>query len=275
MSRYVLELALPAHEAAVSVEDYAEQIIQYAYVALFGLASPAVALIAAVNATVETRSDAFKLLTLYRRPEVDDSTGGGGGIGAWAGVLQALALVAVPANLAVVLLTNDGLAPLLYRDAYDSPPAPSPGATASLPRTPALTAVVVALAAEHLLLCLRVAVGAAVRDTPRSTTVAAARRRYDAWRWGVGGSEEAAFVLGAAGQEDLSTGRGRAGEEAAQVTRGGGGEAQDWRAYVEATDVLSDVEGDGEGGRVAERGMGGDLDVEAGREHFCRPPHRS
>ncbi|KAK1861135.1 hypothetical protein I4F81_003719 [Pyropia yezoensis] len=166
-SRYVSELQLPAHEAAVSVEDYAEQVIQYAYVALFGLASPAVALIAAVNAMVETRSDAFKLLTLHRRPEVDDSTGGGGGIGAWAGVLQALALVAVPANLAVVLLTNDGLAPLLYRDAYDSPPAPAPGAegaaaaAAALPRTPALTAVVVAIAAEHLLLCLRLAVGGA------------------------------------------------------------------------------------------------------------------
>lgn len=261
-SRYVSELQLPAHEAAVSVEDYAEQVIQYAYVALFGLASPAVALIAAVNAMVETRSDAFKLLTLHRRPEVDDSTGGGGGIGAWAGVLQALALVAVPANLAVVLLTNDGLAPLLYRDAYDSPPAPAPGAegaaaaAAALPRTPALTAVVVAIAAEHLLLCLRLAVGGAVRDTPRSTSRAAARRRYDAWRWHMGGSQETAFVSGAAGQVDLASQRGE-GSEGGDMTRDGV-RAEDWHAYVDATDALSDVDGDGDGKREPARGTTGE-----------------
>ncbi|GAB0497510.1 hypothetical protein MMPV_008844 [Pyropia vietnamensis] len=277
VSRYVAELQLPALEAAVSVEDYAEQVIQYAYVALFGLAAPAVALIAAVNATVETRSDAFKLLTLHRRPEVDDSTGGGGDIGAWSTVLQALALVAVPANLAVVLLTNDGLAPLLFRDAYSSPPAPLSGAdgasasVVSLPRTPALTAVVVAIAAEHLLLCMRLAVGAAVRDTPRWTARATARRRYDAWRWHVGGAPEAAFLSGAAGQMDLAAPR-RGGEEGNEegeetVTREGGRvvDEEDWRACVDVADALSDVEGDdGEGRRVTAQGSAmEEPDVEA------------
>ncbi|XP_035456475.2 anoctamin-5 isoform X2 [Spodoptera frugiperda] len=75
-------------------DDYLEMIIQYGFVTLFVAAFPLAPLFALLNNIAEIRLDAYKMVTLTRRPlaqRVED-------IGAWFGVLKAVTYLAVVSN---------------------------------------------------------------------------------------------------------------------------------------------------------------------------------
>jgi hypothetical protein len=63
---FAKEIALEEYDDTFS--DYAEIIIQYGYVVLFGAVWPVVVLLALVELIIEIRVDAFKLCTVLRRP---------------------------------------------------------------------------------------------------------------------------------------------------------------------------------------------------------------
>lgn len=78
--------------------DYAELAVQFGYITLFVVAFPLAPLLALANNYVETRSDAFKLLTQMQRPVPR----GAEDIGAWQGVFTTISCIAVVTNSALV-----------------------------------------------------------------------------------------------------------------------------------------------------------------------------
>jgi len=83
------------------VLDYAELVVQWGYLCLFGSALPAVVALAGIINFVETRTDGFKLLHDFRRviPRRVD------GVGEPLVIFGRLALLAVPLNAALAVFT--------------------------------------------------------------------------------------------------------------------------------------------------------------------------
>lgn len=77
--------------------DYAELAVQFGYITLFVVSFPLAPLLALANNYVETRSDAFKLLTQMQRPVPR----GAEDIGAWQGVFTTISCIAVVTNSAL------------------------------------------------------------------------------------------------------------------------------------------------------------------------------
>lgn len=86
-----------------SVEDYGELVIQYGYIALFGIAYPPATLVFFINNVMEMRSDAFKYLFIVNRAPADDAAH----IGKWTAILRFLALSAVWTNAGIIVFTSD------------------------------------------------------------------------------------------------------------------------------------------------------------------------
>jgi len=105
----VEELALPAYddpESSGMFDDYIDMCFQFGYVALFGAAYPLAALFAFINNLVEVRSDAFKLLTLMRRPHARRATS----TGVWREKFQQMAFLSVLFNSGLICVTNTSTA---------------------------------------------------------------------------------------------------------------------------------------------------------------------
>ena len=83
-------------------EDYLEMMMQYGFVTLFAAAFPLAPLCAFFNNVAEIRSDAFKLCTVSARPTPKPTPN----IGAWLTVLQALTIVGVFTNFAIIFFTS-------------------------------------------------------------------------------------------------------------------------------------------------------------------------
>ncbi|KAF9797805.1 hypothetical protein SFRURICE_018000 [Spodoptera frugiperda] len=95
-------------------DDYLEMIIQYGFVTLFVAAFPLAPLFALLNNIAEIRLDAYKMVTLTRRPlaqRVED-------IGAWFGVLKAVTYLAVVSNAFVIAYTSDFIPRMVYIFVY-------------------------------------------------------------------------------------------------------------------------------------------------------------
>jgi len=161
-SRYMREARMLPY--AHTVEDYGELVIQFGFVALFGAAFPLVSLVALVNNYVETRSDAFKILTLFERINADQS----GAIDAWLPLLEGLTALSV--------LTNCGLL-VFTAKVFDT----LGGGWDWWARLLAF------FVTEHLLGLFQLAAKAAIKDVPNATVRALARERFDTARFfGVG-----------------------------------------------------------------------------------------
>lgn len=76
--------------------------IQFGHVTLFVAAFPLSPLCAVVNNLVETRMDAFKLLTHCQRPIPESASD----IGAWQWALQGIAVCAVFTNVGTIVFTS-------------------------------------------------------------------------------------------------------------------------------------------------------------------------
>lgn len=152
--------------------EYVELVIQFGYVVMFGWAWPLAAVLALANNTIEVRSDAFKMLTVFRRPVPHQARG----IGPWLRVLEAFSYAGVATNCAYAAITllDDGEA------AMGALPA---GASATF----VLGAVV---AAEHALYVCKALVEVLVPPLPSAVREELARERFaerEAERARVGG----------------------------------------------------------------------------------------
>jgi hypothetical protein len=97
-------------EEAETFDDYLEMCIEFGYVTLFASSFPLAALLSIVCNLVETRSDAFKLSFVTRRPLLRRRVGREEGrnlMGAWLPVLRALAWLGVLTNVAIFGLASE------------------------------------------------------------------------------------------------------------------------------------------------------------------------
>ena len=102
-NRYILQMKLAAYNSCM--EDYSELVMQFGYLALFGLAFPVACAVNVVNNIIEVRTDAYKIAKLSQRPTAEE----GGDIGAWYFILEFLNLVSVVTNVALLVFTNDSV----------------------------------------------------------------------------------------------------------------------------------------------------------------------
>lgn len=100
-SRYIQELKLPSYPS--TVRDYAEMVIQFGYLVLFGVAFPLSAVISFVNNIIEVRTDAFKILKVSQRVNADKAAD----IGAWYTILRMLTVVGVLTNAGILVFTAE------------------------------------------------------------------------------------------------------------------------------------------------------------------------
>jgi len=86
-----------------TVEDYGELMLQYGFVALFGIAYPLTAFVFFINDLLELRSDLFKFLYIRNRAPADLAQN----IGKWDDVLRFLNRCAVWTNAGILVFTTD------------------------------------------------------------------------------------------------------------------------------------------------------------------------
>lgn len=166
-NRYVAESKLGKYTS--TMEDYAELVIQFGYLVLFGVAFPVASVVNLVNNVIEVRTDAFKVLVLCQRADADDAAD----IGAWYPILEVLNVASVATNVGLLVFTArsvDVLGGLEGRFGED-------GGTKMLYR------VVCFFVVEHVLLGVK-GIGAwLVKDVPDRARRKVARQLYDVARW--------------------------------------------------------------------------------------------
>lgn len=166
-NRYVYESKLGKYHS--TMEDYSELVIQFGFLVLFGVAFPLASVINIVNNMLEVRTDAYKILVLSQRVDADDAAD----IGAWYAILEVLNVLSVWTNVALLVFTSDAVE-VLWRGARSSP----------LDKWQKLLYRVVAFfVVEHVLLAIKAAMAALVRDIPRRTLRRIARQNFDVARW--------------------------------------------------------------------------------------------
>ncbi|KAF8267790.1 DUF590-domain-containing protein [Lactarius quietus] len=144
LERVRREVSLPQYEL---FGDYDEMVTQFGYVALWSTIWPLAPVMALLNNIVEFRSDAFKVVTHFRRPLPKRTDT----IGPWLNCLSFLSWLSALTNSALVFLFHNphrGASP----DA-DASESPRPPTCAVVSR-----ALFIAFAASHGYIILRVAV---------------------------------------------------------------------------------------------------------------------
>jgi len=127
-------------------------VIQYGYLTMFAAAFPLAPVLAVVNNMVEIRTDAFKLLTSFGRPEYR----GAASIGSWYNILEIVGVIAVVTNCLILGFTLNSIA-----DIYGAKNSLGRYAPIDAFRTFATIVVI-----EHLLLLLKYFISFAVPDVP-------------------------------------------------------------------------------------------------------------
>lgn len=160
MNRYVKESKLPAYQS--TIEDYAELVIQFGYLCLFGLAFPMAALVNLLNNLVEVRTDAFKVLAVAQRTNADDAAD----IGAHYHILQFLGACSVFTNAGLLIYTGNSVEHLFQ------------GYTITTTHK-----VVAFFLVEHVLFALKASAASLIRDIPGNTYRTLARQDFDLARF--------------------------------------------------------------------------------------------
>lgn len=150
--RYVGESNLSSY--ASPIYDYGELVIQYGYLAMFGLPFPLATAINYLNNTIEWRIDAFKIFNLSQRPDASNVAD----IGAWLPILKLLSMLAVVTNAGIIVFTADALHYMLPVVQWN----------------PAIEF----LFFEHLLVCVRWIISYIVNETPGKTHRLLARQDF-------------------------------------------------------------------------------------------------
>lgn len=103
MAQAQAQLELTEYEGVF--DEYLEMVVQFGYVSLFAAALPMASGMACLNNIIELRTDAWKLLTQFRRPMARSSTD----ISAWRHVLGGISLLAIVTNPALLIFTSKRL----------------------------------------------------------------------------------------------------------------------------------------------------------------------
>lgn len=135
-------------------DEYSEMVIQYGYITMFAAAFPLAPLMAVLNNVVEIRTDAFKLLDAYTRPEYK----GAESIGAWFPILEILGIVAVGTNCMLIGFQFSALSDLLDYNTFQT-----------------FAAVVIL---EHVVLVLKWLISTLVPDYPGWIVKAKAKQQF-------------------------------------------------------------------------------------------------
>jgi len=130
---------------AGTLPEYTEMIIQFGYITLFASAFPLAPFLAVMNNMVEIRTDAFKLLTSYKRPDYRGAVD----IGIWYDILEAFGIIAVITNCLLVGFTFSAIPEL-----FDSP------------LTRAFFTLVVIVCMEHAILVIKYFLSMVIPDVP-------------------------------------------------------------------------------------------------------------
>uniref|UniRef100_A0A3Q1H1K8 Anoctamin n=1 Tax=Anabas testudineus TaxID=64144 RepID=A0A3Q1H1K8_ANATE len=96
--------------------EYLEMVIQFGFITIFVAACPLAPLFALINNWVETRLDAQKFVTEYRRPVVERAQD----IGIWFPILQFITHMAVLSNAFLIAFTSSFVPRLYYRYTRDN-----------------------------------------------------------------------------------------------------------------------------------------------------------
>lgn len=158
-NQYVIESKLAPYQS--TIEDYAEMVIQFGYLSLFGLAFPCAALVNLLNNLVEVRTDAFKILALSQRTNADDAAD----IGAWYLILQFLGWFSVLTNTGLLVYTANSVKGLFKPNTDE--------------KVETLIKVLAFFIMEHILFALKGAAAALIKDIPGRTHRVLARQNYD------------------------------------------------------------------------------------------------
>lgn len=109
--RWLKDLKLIEWDSRSLFPEYLEMVLQYGFVTIFVSAFPLAPLFALLNNIFETRLDAKKLLTYYKRPvsqRVKD-------IGIWYRILDSIGKLSVITNGFIIAFTSDFIPRLIYR----------------------------------------------------------------------------------------------------------------------------------------------------------------
>jgi len=157
VSRYVHESKMPAYPSTVG--DYAECILMYGYLVLFGVAFPLTVVVLFVDNLIEVRTDAFKILKVYQRVNADKAAN----IGAWFYILKIITFIAMFTNAGLLVFTANSASTIF-----------SPGRFKAQDSKVLLFLVLVNL----FYICSRV-ISYLVSDIPSATRKKLARQKYE------------------------------------------------------------------------------------------------
>lgn len=166
-NRYVSESKLAPYES--TIEDYGELVLQFGYVALFGLAFPPAAVVALANNLIEGRTDAYKILVLSQRVSADDAAD----IGAWYPILECLNVLSVVTNAGLVIFTAKAADSVLQFDEKFGDDV----------WRKLLYRVVAFFIMEHILLSVKAGAAYLIPDIPSQVNRHGARQQYDVARF--------------------------------------------------------------------------------------------
>lgn len=137
-------------------DDYLELFLQFGYTFLFSSAYPMAAFWALLNNVIEIRTDAFKLCRIFQRPFAKQANS----IGAWQAAFEALGVIAV--------ITNCALIGMAAKSSH------------WLPDMTPVNAVLLFVAIEHFLLGVKFIVSHVIPDVPQWVQDEMARQQYKA-----------------------------------------------------------------------------------------------
>lgn len=134
--------------------DYLELFLQFGYTFLFSSAYPMAAFWALLNNVIEMRTDAFKMCRIYQRPFAETAHS----IGAWQVAFEALSVIAVITNCALIGLAAKS--------------------SEWLPEMTTINAVLMFVAIEHFLLGVKFVLALVIPDVPQWVQDEMARQQY-------------------------------------------------------------------------------------------------
>ncbi|GFQ67316.1 anoctamin-10 [Trichonephila clavata] len=136
-------------------DDYLEVFTQFGYVFLFSSVFPLAAVIAVFDNVLEVWMDGFKLCYSYQRPRARPVKG----IGIWQVAFEALSLLAVMSNCALISM--------------------SPIVRSYAPDMSLSSWLLVAVAVEHVIIAVKMTLAYLISDVPKWVTVAIQRAQYE------------------------------------------------------------------------------------------------
>ncbi|KAK3580685.1 hypothetical protein CHS0354_017968 [Potamilus streckersoni] len=94
--------------------EYLEMVIQYGFVTIFVAAFPLAPLFALINNIIEIRIDAYKFVTMWKRPFAARAQD----IGIWYGILTGITAIAIVTNAVIIAFTSEFIPKLVYKHFY-------------------------------------------------------------------------------------------------------------------------------------------------------------